>query len=135
MQQKKTAGRLNIKNQVFLEPGRRNELKFISIHEDDAGTAAYVGFDDVQQLRRFVVSSEFLNFSTNTVRLELERGITRETHDEIHPRRVSRRRRSRKISPVIDDIGLHAAKDKRKYTNKEQAQRDKRKETSAWHIF
>jgi hypothetical protein len=84
-----------------------------------------VGFDDVQQLRRFVVSPEFLQFFDHydlkwSAALRVK-GAMAFIRDEFLDGDAPE-----KHSLSIDDIGLHAAKDKRKYTNKEQPQRDRR---------
>jgi hypothetical protein len=84
-----------------------------------------VGFDDVQQLRRFVVYPEFLQFfdqydSNWSTGLRVK-GAMAFIRDEFLDGDAPE-----KYPLSLDDIGLHAAKDRRKYTSKEQAQRDRR---------
>ena len=116
---------MNVKTQVSPEPGSRQALTFINIHENKAGTTAYVWFDDAQEVRRFDVSQEFLKFSdcfdkdwTSQLRLKGEMTFIRdEFTDGDAPE---------KCPLSIDQIDLHAVPEKHKYSNKEQAQSQRR---------
>ena len=115
---------MHVKIQVFLEPGSRQALTFINIHVNEAGATAYDGFDGVQELRRFVVSQEFLQFfdcfdQNWTSQLRLKGAMTfirDEFLDGDAPENYP---------PSIDQIDLHAVLEKYKYSNKEQAQRQR----------
>jgi hypothetical protein len=85
-----------------------------------------VGFVDVQQLRRFVVSLEFLQ-SFDHYDLNWSAGLRVKGAMTLIRDKFIDGDAPEKHPLSIDNIDFHAAvKDKRKYGSKEQAQRDKR---------
>jgi len=110
---------------IFLKHGGRQRLDFIRIHKDEPSTTAYVGFGDVQQLRRFVVSQEFLQFF-DRYDLEWSMGLRFENAVALIRDEFIDGDATDEYPLSIDKIDRHAQTETRDYESKQRTQNDRR---------
>jgi hypothetical protein len=122
---KKTANRTTEKTAKIYHPGERNNASsFVLFHSIEAFCASYNGYDDVRDLRRFVVSIEFLqcfhHFNKDwSMNMSAKKALGIIRDDFIDGEEAE------DFPLAVEDLKLHAMGDlkKEKYTKNEEQQR------------